>query len=179
MQAILEKSGHEPAEEQVSALERELLGFFGLLRRFKHLTARRDELKLDQHTFMLLDSVHERGPLRVQELAGSLGLDASTVSRHVTALQRSGLLVREPDPEDGRARRVRLTAEGFEAWSADRAARRAVVRTVLASWPAEDRERLTHLLNQLNGELTGLMSADLDQTDLNQSAEKIEPPEER
>ncbi|MVA77511.1 MarR family transcriptional regulator [Auraticoccus sp. F435] len=147
--------------EDVPALEEELRSLFRLLRRWQHRSAEVG-LELDQHTYTMLSAVREHGPLRIQELATALGLDASTVSRHVTALERCGLLTRVPDPDDGRARRIILTATGAATWSRDRDARRDLVRRMLARWPLDDRRRLTSLLTQLNGELTGLLSEELD-----------------
>lgn len=146
-----------PGQEDVPVLERELRTFFRWLRQWQR-GADRIGLELDEHTFGVLSAVHDRGPSRLQDLAADLGLDASTVSRHVTGLERSGLLARVPDPDDGRARRVILTAAGSAAWSRDRAARRELVRRALSRWPAEDRRRLTALLTQLNEELATLLT---------------------
>jgi len=51
--------------------------------------------------------------LRVSELAGCMGLDASTASRHVRHLEDGGYLARTGDPGDRRASRVRLTPKGL------------------------------------------------------------------
>ncbi|SDE61306.1 MarR family winged helix-turn-helix transcriptional regulator [Auraticoccus monumenti] len=146
-----------PGQEDVPVLERELRSFFRRLRQWQR-GADRVGLELDEHTFGVLSTVHDRGPSRLQDLAADLGLDASTVSRHVTALERCGLLTRVPDPDDRRARRVILTADGSAAWSRDREARRELVRRALSRWPADDRRRLTSLLTQLNAELATLLT---------------------
>lgn len=55
-----------------------------------------------------------------------------------------------------------LTEDGLRTWPADRDVRRELVRTVLARWPLAERERLTSLLTQLNGELSDLLTAERD-----------------
>jgi DNA-binding MarR family transcriptional regulator len=53
--------------------------------------------------------------LRITELAEDALLTQTGISRLVVRLEASGLLERVPDPEDGRASRVRLTAAGASA----------------------------------------------------------------
>ncbi|MCP4869722.1 MAG: MarR family transcriptional regulator [Proteobacteria bacterium] len=59
-----------------------------------------------------LHALMEAGSLRMQELAASLGLAQSTVTRLVAPLKRMGLLDRRPDRNDGRATRAFLTEKG-------------------------------------------------------------------
>jgi len=59
-----------------------------------------------------LQVVVEAGPLPQSGLAAALRLDKSTTSRLVDALEEKGHLLRERDPGDGRAHRVRATASG-------------------------------------------------------------------
>lgn len=51
----------------------------------------------------------------MQELASTLGLAQSTVTRLVAPLKRMGLLDRRPDSDDGRATRAYLTDAGQES----------------------------------------------------------------
>ena len=53
-----------------------------------------------------------RGLDAVADLADFAGLDASTVSRHVRALEDDGLVARDTDPDDRRAASVRITDRG-------------------------------------------------------------------
>ena len=59
-----------------------------------------------------IHALMEAGSLRMQELAGTLGLAQSTVTRLVAPLKRMGLLDRRPDRADGRATRAFLTPRG-------------------------------------------------------------------
>jgi DNA-binding MarR family transcriptional regulator len=58
------------------------------------------------------------GPMRLAQLAQSLGITPSTLTRNLVRLEADRLLARETDPDDSRAARVRLAAAG------ERAARR-------------------------------------------------------
>jgi DNA-binding MarR family transcriptional regulator len=105
---------------------------------------------LDRALYSILGRLHDLGPLRAGVLAAELHLDPSTVSRHVAALVEAGLVVREPDPADGRACRLGLTETGHRSLTVTRAARLAVVRDVLSSWNDSDRHRFAVLLEQFS-----------------------------
>jgi DNA-binding MarR family transcriptional regulator len=72
----------------------------------------------------LLAVLGRRRGLGVNALAERLGADASTVSRLIRPLEAAGLLAIAPDPNDGRAKVITITAAGFakraaavEAWN--------------------------------------------------------------
>jgi DNA-binding MarR family transcriptional regulator len=98
----------------------------------------------------LLKTVAYRGPIRLSSLAAALTLDASTVSRHVRALEDRGMLERTVDPEDGRASRIAVTAQGLRALEDGAERRRVLIGEVLADWDDPDREALRILLNRLS-----------------------------
>src|SRR5215213_7694937 len=47
-----------------------------------------------------------------QDLAAAVGIEGPTLTHHLDGLQRDGLIERTRDPDDRRAMRVELTAEG-------------------------------------------------------------------
>ena len=51
------------------------------------------------------------GPVRQNRLAELIGIEAMTVSGYLDALEAKGLVVREPDPADRRAKLVQLRPE--------------------------------------------------------------------
>jgi DNA-binding MarR family transcriptional regulator len=53
--------------------------------------------------------------LRITELSGDALLTQGGISRLVARLEANGLLERLPDPDDGRASRIRLTEAGASA----------------------------------------------------------------
>lgn len=54
------------------------------------------------------------GPYKVREIAATLGVAKSAISRAVDKLEMRGLAVRTPDPIDGRSVLVFATSEGFQ-----------------------------------------------------------------
>ncbi|HEX5769531.1 MAG TPA: MarR family transcriptional regulator [Nocardioidaceae bacterium] len=108
--------------------------------------------ELDFGTILLMKALL-RGPLRLTDLAAVVELDASTVSRQVRHLEDRGLLERTGDPDDGRASRIALSAEGRTRLETGAERRRAFVSRLVEDWPSEDRERLRLLLNRLLDEL--------------------------
>src|SRR3954465_11785794 len=58
---------------------------------------------IDYSAFPILKLLCHQGPSRLSSIAHVLGLDASTVSRHVKQLEDRELLARTDDPDDRRA----------------------------------------------------------------------------
>jgi DNA-binding MarR family transcriptional regulator len=78
------------------------------------------------------------GPKRIGELARVEQVEPPTISRLVDGLVRDGLAVREPDPDDARAVRVRATPTGARTLRRGRARRVETLQTRLATLsPAE------------------------------------------
>jgi DNA-binding MarR family transcriptional regulator len=92
--------------------------------------------------------LHRTGVERVSGLAAGLGLDATTVTRHLDELAARGLITRRPDPSDRRAALVRLTPQAVARLDAADADRRARLRELLADWPAADRYEFARLLSR-------------------------------
>jgi DNA-binding MarR family transcriptional regulator len=93
------------------------------------------------------------GPVRLTRLAQELGLDPSSVSRHVSSLERHGLVAREKDPSDLRAQQLVLTPSGQQAVADLHAARSRAVRDRLPDWAPQEIDDLTSGLARLNTQL--------------------------
>jgi DNA-binding MarR family transcriptional regulator len=61
---------------------------------------------------IVLALLAQHGPLRVGELAARSPCSQPTATLTIAGLETAGLAKREPDPDDGRASRVRITEEG-------------------------------------------------------------------
>ena len=94
------------------------------------------------------------GPSRPSELAASLGVDASTITHRLQALERAGYAERVPDPADGRASIVRVSTTGHDALERIRAARRALFDTLVADWSDKERTTFTTMAERLTAALT-------------------------
>jgi DNA-binding MarR family transcriptional regulator len=96
----------------------------------------------------LLDRLDEsRG---MGALAAELYCDASNVTQIVARLEARGLVTREPDPSDGRARVITRTPEG-DAVNARFEAAFAFAREALSRLSAREQQQLTVLLRKVIG----------------------------
>jgi DNA-binding MarR family transcriptional regulator len=134
------------APPQTTSGHRLLLALAAIARRLKPRAAGGT---LDRGSVFVLHQVASGAPLRVSELAKCMGLDSSTVSRHVSHLEEHGYLSRTGDPDDRRASRVLLTARGRAVLDETLRAQAAVVDRAIADWPEEDREALEALMTRL------------------------------
>jgi DNA-binding MarR family transcriptional regulator len=78
------------------------------------------------------------GPRRIGELARIEQVEPPTMTRLVDGLVRDGLALREPDPDDARAVRVRATPTGARTLRRGRARRVETLRRALASLSPAD-----------------------------------------
>ena len=106
-------------------------------------------LSLERAAYPLLRRIGEGETVRASDVAAALSVDVSTVSRQVKELELDGLVARRPDPTDGRASILVLTAAGHQALERLRGARREVLAEVVAGWPEEDRSTLADLICRL------------------------------
>ena len=128
-----------------------MLAMLTLGRRMRHRVAGDP---LDLSALPVLKALQQHGPMRLSALAAELGLDASTISRHVRQLEDRGLIERTGDPDDGRASRVGVSEHGLSCLEQGANARRALIAQVLHDWPDEDREQLRQLLTRFHNDLT-------------------------
>jgi DNA-binding MarR family transcriptional regulator len=110
-------------------------------------------LRLDPAGVHVLSRLAVLGPVRLTELAAALGLDPSSVSRQVTAVERAGYVRREPDPADGRATRLVLTDRGRQAADSVQEKRAQALKVLTPGWSDHDHEELAALLARLNHDL--------------------------
>jgi DNA-binding MarR family transcriptional regulator len=79
-------------------------------------------------------------PARASDLAVWQGVDRSTITPQVQRLADAGLIERRPDPHDGRAVTLAVTAKGRAAVRRSTAAGAEVFGELLAGWDPGDRE---------------------------------------
>ncbi|MCW2695946.1 MAG: Transcriptional regulator, MarR family [Modestobacter sp.] len=103
--------------------------------------------------WVVLVPLEQGGPQRCSALAGRLGVDVSVASRQVTALERAGYVHRRPDPLDGRASLISLSAAGAVALARTRAVRGAWTAEALRDWTDEEARALTAQLERLTAGL--------------------------
>jgi DNA-binding MarR family transcriptional regulator len=109
--------------------------------------------ELPSFGWALLVPLERHGDQRCSALAAQAGVDISVASRQLAALERSGHIERHPDPLDGRASLLRLTAQGVAALAEARALRSDWALGALAGWDEEDGRLLSELLDRLVADL--------------------------
>ena len=130
-----------------------------LLRRVQsiHISTSSGEMDLDRSAYSILCQLADTGRQRLGALANAFGLDPSTITRQVQALERAGLVARHPDDEDRRASILDLTDEGRTVLEHTRSYRRERLEQVLGDWAEADRERLARLLTRFNASIQRLV----------------------
>lgn len=133
-----------------------------LLRRVQsiHISTSSGEIDLDRSAYGILCQLADKGRQRLGALATAFGLDPSTITRQVQALERAGLVSRRSDDEDRRASILDLTEEGRTVLEHTRAYRRARLQQILDDWPAADRAELARLLTKFNDSIQRLVDED-------------------
>jgi DNA-binding MarR family transcriptional regulator len=106
-------------------------------------------LRLDRSAFAVLRRIGEHRRIRLSDLAQHLGVDTSTISRQIRALEKDDLVVRRMDKSDGRVSLLALSARGERALTKLRRARLEFVSEVLAGWSGPDQATLAPLLERL------------------------------
>ena len=94
--------------------------------------------RLSFTTLSVLHTLAHDGPLRLSELTASEQVSQPAITQIVTKLEQDGFVERRPDPSDGRATLVHITANGA-AIVDGRQAERIAILTDLATrlTPAE------------------------------------------
>ena len=139
-------------------LERELTRFWRRSRVSSTSIAAEVHPDLDVASYTVLVTISDLerslpGGVRAIDVADTLGLHKSTMSRNIAVLERLGLVAREQSVDDARARILTITESGRASLDATITARRARVSSILSRWSADDVRDLARLLGQLNDDL--------------------------
>ena len=123
-----------------------------LLRRVQHMhvLSAPDGVELDRSGYGIMSRIADSGPQRLSSLAQAFGLDPSTITRQVQALESSGLLRRDRDPRDRRASLLELTEVGRDVLRSTRSLRIRRLRDAMAHWSAEEQATFGRLLEDFN-----------------------------
>ena len=127
-----------------------------LLRRIRRGIAERAvqvHPELNATSYSLLTTLAEFGPRRAADLAELFAMDKGTVSRVVHQLAELGLVDRSPDPDDGRASILSVTAEATRRLGLMHERTRELFGERLADWAAEDIEDLAIQLARFNADV--------------------------
>ncbi|MYN07438.1 MarR family winged helix-turn-helix transcriptional regulator [Pseudoduganella aquatica] len=97
----------------------------------------------------------ERHPegLRMGELSKRMMVTGGNITGITDQLEQENLVMRVPDPKDGRAYSVKLTQEGRSAFARMAAVHESWVAELLQPMPAADKGQLIDLLSQMKRHL--------------------------
>jgi len=88
------------------------------------------------------------GPRRPSALAATLGTSPAATSRLVETLATAGLVTRTPDPDDARATRIALTAQGVAAATVLHDEGDRLSQRLFAGWTDDERSTFTRLMHR-------------------------------
>jgi DNA-binding MarR family transcriptional regulator len=142
-----------PRSDSLTELERQV-GV--LLRRIKKVIAVRAHLvhpDIQSASYFMLTWLDEHGPVRASAMSDQFHIDKGAISRQLQHLEELGLVERDPDPADGRATLVHVTAEAVRRLEAANAERRRWLEDRLADWSADRLARFAAELGAYNDAL--------------------------
>jgi DNA-binding MarR family transcriptional regulator len=123
--------------------------------------ARAANLTITGASLAALRLVHRHGPIGGTEIAQRLGLDQSTASRQLRALEEHALTERSTDAEDRRVALLSITDAGLDVLRRVREVQLNDLSTALAHWNEDDRTALADLLDRFR---TDLLAVRTDET---------------
>jgi DNA-binding MarR family transcriptional regulator len=130
------------------------IGRAGQSREAARIRAERSGVNLSRPSITILAALHGSGPVRLSSLSRMTHLEAPLVSRETATLVADGFVSRAPDPTDGRATIVKLTAKGRRAYQKYRDAVDAIVAEAFDGWKASDLKAFADYLERMAGDVT-------------------------
>lgn len=143
-----ERTQHDPAS--LAVVEEQ---FVRLFQRAKHVwrtAAESVHPEVAPAGYRMLNLLVQRGPANGGQIAEVLESDKSVVSRQAKVLGGLGLLVAEPDPSDGRGRRLRATEDACVLVGRTRASMSQTLFGGLEGLSADEVDVLARALTLLN-----------------------------
>jgi DNA-binding MarR family transcriptional regulator len=107
------------------------------------------DIGLSPLEFGVLFQLHDNPGIDQNTLAERLALDRTTTSTTVFQLERQGLITRDVNGRDRRARMLRLTAPGVAVYTSHRPKAQAAQQRVLSVLTAAERTQLAELLTRV------------------------------
>lgn len=113
-----------------------------------------DCAELPMTQYVLLRILADAGPMKMADIAATMGTRAPAVSSLVDHAHKAGYVARESDADDRRVTRAALTAAGRAALVATEGHRREMLRHFTSALPDEDLAALIRIQRTLIGALT-------------------------
>jgi len=120
--------------------------------------AERHDLSLAE--FGVLEALHHLGPLRLCDIREKILVSSGGITYLVDRLEERGLVDRQPDPEDRRARLVTLTDEGSDLIAEIFPEHAARLARATSGLDRREKERAIELLRKLGKTAASLRPAE-------------------
>lgn len=127
-----------------------------------HRTLQKDEKVLNEHLakyeltiaqFGVLEALYHKGPLRICEIIEKTLSTSGNMTVVIRNLQKSEHIVKERDPEDGRAFIVKLTSKGYSIISEIFPKHLDMLEEAFSNLELDEKHNLLKTLKKLNGVL--------------------------
>jgi DNA-binding MarR family transcriptional regulator len=111
--------------------------------------ARRSGHELSPASWAFLEYLDSIGTMRVSEIAACYGVDVSSVTPRLKALESAGLVAREALPTDARVSLISITPLGTRALESVHAVRREIIADALATTDRDQVEAAAKVLDTI------------------------------
>jgi DNA-binding MarR family transcriptional regulator len=112
------------------------------------------DVDLAQPSYVLLRTLIDEGPLPMGGLARIAHMDLGMAARQVNALVEARLVIRQPDPADGRVSLVAATTDGQRVAGSLQDVRRRHLERALSGWSATELQDFDRLLTRFLADTT-------------------------
>ncbi len=137
----------------LGGLEQEVGVMIRRIRRVIGERARSVHPDLQSSSYLMLTWLNQHGAQRASAMAEAFGIDKGAISRQVQHLLDLGLVDRTPDPDDGRATLVSVSAEAATRINQVNDDRRRWLDDRLVDWPDSDLSEFVRMLSSYNAAL--------------------------
>ncbi|WP_051551456.1 MarR family winged helix-turn-helix transcriptional regulator [Nocardioides sp. URHA0020] len=137
----------------LGGLEQEVGVMIRRIRRVIGERARAVHPELQSSSYLMLTWLTQHGAQRSSAMVESLGIDKGAISRQVQHLLDLGLVDRTPDPDDGRATLISISAAAAERITEVKHDRRRWLDERLGDWPDQDLSEFVRMLASYNAAL--------------------------
>ena len=121
----------------------------------KHSSALTEDLPGGHRGYQVLTAACADPPVNQSAIAQHLGIDRTVLTYLLDDLERAGLIVREPAPDDRRQRLIVATDGGRDRLAVLDSAFGRLESHVLAGLPAADRDTFRRLVGRVAAHLNG------------------------
>jgi DNA-binding MarR family transcriptional regulator len=124
-----------------------------LIRRIKKVIGERARAvheDLQPASYLMLSWLADEGPVRASAMVERFAIDKGAISRQLQHLDELGLVVRTPDPDDGRASLVAASDDARRRLADVTEHRRKWLDEQLGDWTADELETFAMTLEKYN-----------------------------